>query len=81
MLFLLYLYYLKTISLCFVYENYNFCAEDVLTEQAILKWYTDAHLAKSKDVFLRQMKPIVDWLETAEEESDSETKDSQVETT
>ena len=51
--------------------------EDIITEQAILKWYNDSHLSKGKSVFLSQMKPMVDWLLTAEEESDSETKDSQ----
>ena len=44
--------------------------DDVLTEQAILKWYHDAHLAKGKSVFLPQMKRMVDWLNTADEESD-----------
>ena len=58
-----------------------FSAEDVVTEQAILKWYTDAHLAKGKAMFLGQMKPIVDWLETAEQESVSEAKDSQMDIT
>lgn len=53
---------------------YLFSLDDVLTEQAILKWYNDAHIAKGKSVFLQKMKPMVDWLMTAEEESDSETK-------
>lgn len=47
--------------------------DDVITEQAILKWYNESHLQKGKSVFLQQMKPMVDWLMTAEEESDSET--------
>ncbi len=46
--------------------------DDVVTEQAILKWYNDAHVAKGKRVFLSQMKKMVDWLMTAEEESDTE---------
>lgn len=51
----------------------NFCClDDVITEQAILKWYNESHLQKGKSVFLMQMKPMVDWLATAEEESDSE---------
>lgn len=45
-------------------------SDDVLTEQAILKWYHDVHLAKGKSVFLPQMKRMVEWLNTAEEESD-----------
>lgn len=57
------------------------CIEDVVTEQAIFKWYREAHLAKGKRIFLDQMKRIVDWLETAEEESDSEAKDSHMDTT
>lgn len=40
---------------------------DVLSEEAILKWYSDAHLTKGKSVFLEQMKKFVDWLKNAEE--------------
>lgn len=40
---------------------------DVLSEEAILKWYNDAHLAKGKSVFLEQMKKFVEWLKNAEE--------------
>ena len=47
-------------------------SDDVVTEQAILKWYNDAHLPKGKSTFLEQMKEMVDWLKTAEEESDTE---------
>jgi len=47
-------------------------SDDVLTEQAVLKWYNGAHVAKGKSVFLAQMKPMVDWLLTAEEESEEE---------
>lgn len=46
--------------------------DDVITEQAILKWYNESHLQKGKSVFLKEMKNMVDWLLTAEEESDSE---------
>uniref|UniRef100_A0A672Z3E3 eIF5-mimic protein 1 n=1 Tax=Sphaeramia orbicularis TaxID=375764 RepID=A0A672Z3E3_9TELE len=45
---------------------------DVLSEEAILKWYRDAHSAKGKSVFLEQMKKFVEWLQNAEEESESE---------
>uniref|UniRef100_W5MWZ6 Basic leucine zipper and W2 domains 1a n=2 Tax=Lepisosteidae TaxID=7915 RepID=W5MWZ6_LEPOC len=48
---------------------------DVLSEEAILKWYTDAHVAKGKSVFLEQMKKFVEWLKNAEEESESETEE------
>ena len=46
--------------------------DNVVTEQAILKWYNDAHLPKGKSNFLEQMKEMVDWLKTAEEESDND---------
>lgn len=45
---------------------------DVLSEEAILKWYTEAHLAKGKSVFLEQMKKFVEWLKNAEEGKDGE---------
>ena len=37
-------------------------SDDVLTEQAIRKWFDEAHVAKGKSVFLTQMKPMIDWL-------------------
>lgn len=40
---------------------------DVLSEEAILKWYADAHLSRGKSVFLEQMKKFVEWLKNAEE--------------
>ena len=40
---------------------------DVLSEDVILKWYRDGHVAKGKSVFLQQMKKFVEWLENAEE--------------
>ncbi|XP_069032926.1 eIF5-mimic protein 1 [Embiotoca jacksoni] len=49
-----------------------FYKADVLSEEAILKWYKDAHAAKGKSVFLDQMKTFVEWLQNAEEESESE---------
>ena len=42
-------------------------AADVLSEEAILKWYKEAHAAKGKSVFLDQMKKFVEWLQNAEE--------------
>uniref|UniRef100_A0A673W176 Basic leucine zipper and W2 domains 1a n=1 Tax=Salmo trutta TaxID=8032 RepID=A0A673W176_SALTR len=45
---------------------------DVLSKEAILKWYTEAHVAKGRSVFLEQMKTFVEWLKNAEEESESE---------
>ncbi|XP_077124165.1 eIF5-mimic protein 1 isoform X1 [Ranitomeya variabilis] len=49
-----------------------FYKADVLGEEAILKWYKEAHVAKGKSVFLDQMKKFVEWLQNAEEESESE---------
>uniref|UniRef100_A0A3B4X7I6 Basic leucine zipper and W2 domains 1a n=1 Tax=Seriola lalandi dorsalis TaxID=1841481 RepID=A0A3B4X7I6_SERLL len=49
---------------------------DVLSEEAILKWYTEAHLAKGKSVFLEQMKKFVEWLKNAEEESESDEEEA-----
>ncbi|KAJ0009463.1 hypothetical protein NQD34_001165 [Periophthalmus magnuspinnatus] len=49
---------------------------DVLSEEAILKWYSEAHLAKGKSVFLEQMKKFVEWLKNAEEESESEEEEA-----
>ncbi|KAM6958706.1 eIF5-mimic protein 1 [Aplochiton taeniatus] len=49
-----------------------FYKADVLSEEAILKWYKDGHAAKGKSVFLEQMKKFVEWLQNAEEESESE---------
>lgn len=40
---------------------------DVLSEEAILKWYKNAHAAKGKSVFLEQMKKFIEWLQNAEE--------------
>lgn len=40
---------------------------DVLSEEAILKWYREAHSAKGKSVFLEQMSKFVEWLLNAEE--------------
>nr|KAF6468987.1 basic leucine zipper and W2 domains 2 [Molossus molossus] len=53
-----------------------FYKADVLSEEAILKWYKEAHVAKGKSVFLDQMKKFVEWLQNAEEESESEGEDS-----
>jgi len=36
----------------------------VLSEDAILKWYSDG---KGKGVLLEQLKPFVEWLKQAEE--------------
>ncbi|XP_043546935.1 basic leucine zipper and W2 domain-containing protein 2-like [Chiloscyllium plagiosum] len=48
-----------------------FYKADVLSEEAILKWYKEAHVPKGKSMFLEQMKKFVEWLQNAEEESES----------
>ncbi|XP_070585183.1 eIF5-mimic protein 1 [Erythrolamprus reginae] len=54
-----------------------FYKADVLSEEAILKWFKEAHLSKGKSVFLDQMKKFVEWLQNAEEESESEGDENQ----
>jgi hypothetical protein len=49
-----------------------FYKKDVITEDAILKWFKESHSMKGKSVFLDQAKPFVEWLEKAEEESDED---------
>lgn len=56
----------------FFIRTYPFLADDVLTEQAIRKWFDEAHVAKGKSVFLAQMQRMVEWLDIAEEEDDKE---------
>jgi hypothetical protein len=66
----------------FCYDNMNFMKvfqkiilllykTDVLSEDVIMKWYKDSHAAKGKSVFLEQMKKFIEWLQNAEEESES----------
>lgn len=47
--------------------NYNLASVDVLSEDAILKWYKEAHSAKGKSVFLDQTRQFVEWLQSADE--------------
>jgi hypothetical protein len=67
----------------FCYENMNFMKAfrkivllfyktEVISEEVILKWYKEAHSAKGKMHFLEQMKKFIEWLQSAEEESESE---------
>lgn len=48
---------------------------DVLSEEVIIKWYKEDHSSKGKMLFLDQMKKFVDWLQNAEEESESGEED------
>lgn len=67
----------------FCYENMNFMKAfqkiillfyktEVLSEEIILRWYKEAHSPKGKMHFIEQMKKFVEWLQSAEEESESE---------
>jgi hypothetical protein len=49
-----------------------FYKTDVISEQVILKWYKQDYSVKGKMMFVDQMKQFVEWLQNAEEESDSE---------
>ncbi|EGI63005.1 Basic leucine zipper and W2 domain-containing protein 2 [Acromyrmex echinatior] len=44
---------------------------EVVSEDVILKWYKEGHSVKGKMLFLDQMKKFVEWLQNAEEESES----------
>lgn len=66
----------------FCYDNMNFMnvfqkiilllyKTDVLSEDVIMRWYKDSHSPKGKSVFLEQMKKFIEWLQSAEEESES----------
>nr|XP_027228030.1 basic leucine zipper and W2 domain-containing protein 1-like isoform X1 [Penaeus vannamei] len=65
----------------YCYDNMNFMKvfhkivilfykSEVLSEEAVLKWYKDGHATKGKSIFLDQLKKFVEWLQNAEEESD-----------
>jgi len=66
----------------YCYDNMNFMKlfqkiivllykNDVLTEDSVMKWYKEGHSPKGRSVFLEQMKKFIEWLQHAEEESDS----------
>merc|ERR1712137_172805 len=70
----------------FCYDNMNFLKSfnkiilllyktDVLSEDAILKWYKEAHSPRGWSVFMDQMKKFVDWLEQADEEESDDDED------
>lgn len=67
----------------YCYENMNFMNSfykiivlfyklEIISEDSILKWYREAHSPKGKMHFLEKMRPFVEWLQNAEEESGSE---------
>nr|CAH7749829.1 unnamed protein product [Callosobruchus chinensis] len=49
-----------------------FYKTDVISEQTIFKWYKQDYNVKGKMMFVEQMKEFIDWLQNAEEESDSD---------
>ena len=53
------------------FNNNLLFAADVISEEVILKWYKEGHSVKGKMLFLDQMKKFVEWLQNAEEESES----------
>jgi len=70
----------------YCYDNMNFIKSfnkivlllyktDVLSEDAILKWYKETHSSRGWSVFMDQMKKFVDWLEQAEEEESDDDED------
>ena len=63
----MFIYYINSLNSQFYIRNFCFIA-DVLSEDAILKWYKETHSSRGWSVFMDQMKKFVDWLEQAEEE-------------
>jgi len=72
----------------YCYENMNFMNlfwkiiklfyfDDVLSEDAIKLWYTKKHSSKGRNVFLEQIKKMVEWFESAETESEEEDSDEE----
>ena len=70
----------------YCYENIDFMQlfhkivlllylHDVIVEEAILKWFYEVPFDKGKSTFLENMKRMVDWLETADEDSGSDNED------
>jgi len=65
----------------FCYENINFMKvfqkivllfykTNVLSEDTIIKWYNEAHSVRGKSIFLQQITKFIEWLQSAEEESE-----------
>lgn len=70
----------------FCYENMHFMKAfskivllfyktEIVTEDSILKWYKEGHSNKGKMHFLEQMRKFIEWLQNAEEETESEEED------
>ena len=46
---------------------HHFFSVDILSEDAILKWYKESHSQRGWSVFMDQMKKFIEWLENADE--------------
>jgi len=46
--------------------------DDVVGEDAIIKWYTSTHSSKGKSAFNQQLQKMVEWLKNADTESEDE---------
>jgi hypothetical protein len=62
-----YLYEKQTLLSSFSKIIFLLYQNKVLSEQAINDWYNYSHSLKAKSVVFAQMKPMVDWLATAQE--------------
>lgn len=58
-----------------IYALFYYFLANIVSEETILKWFKDGHSQKGKMHFLDQMKKFIEWLQNAEEESDSEEED------
>lgn len=76
MLFALHMFEFNIYSfVCYFYSLFFSRTAGIVSEESVLKWYKDGHSQKGKMHFLEQMKKFIEWLQNAEEESDSEEED------
>lgn len=72
----------------YCYDNQNFLKcfnkivllfykTEILSEEVVLKWYKDGHVAKGWTVYGEQMKKFIEWLEHAESESEEESEEEE----
>lgn len=62
----------QILILTLIFLNFLLQIANIVSEETILKWFKDAHSPKGKMHFLEQMKKFVEWLQNAEEETESE---------
>ena len=46
--------------------------DEIISEVSVMKWYKTENTGKGKLMFMEQMKKFIEWLQSAEEETDSE---------